>query len=291
MANKKRNRSPSVSSLSDTAIKAGRKAKQAAIRTVKSLTALIKPGRRHIPSDSECESLSLYIYRLTFLPSIIADAEPDGASGVQTSTRASSIVDMDIDDHPSPRASSEMDINPLIEISDDDEDSKEAKIIKEMENKISTQFRYSLIQKLTYLLSAEIIQKKTWRSVVYAFYKERPKVVRKNNKKGVRTTYLEFCCVKCSKTYLRGTGSDSGSTGVMRDHIPVCWGEDVWNEAKNLDLDPAKDVVKKFKTLKNVKLTEMFSRVPGSKETYSLAPPSREEIRYGHVRLLSFIHC
>ena len=101
----------------------------------------------------------------------------------------------------------------------------------------------------------------------------------------MRTTYLEFSCIKCSKTYLQGTGSDSGSTGVMRDHIRVCWGEDVWNEAKDLDLDPAKDVVKKFKTLKNVKLTEMFSRVPGSKETYSLIPPSREEIRYGHFRL------
>jgi len=66
----------------------------------------------------------------------------------------------------------------------------------------------------------------------------------------------------------------------MRDHILVCWGEDVWNEAKNLDLDPAKHVVKKFKTLKNVKLTKMFSRVPGSKETYSLRPPSCEEIQF-----------
>jgi len=64
----------------------------------------------------------------------------------------------------------------------------------------------------------------------------------------------------------------------MCDHIPVCWGKDVWNEAKNLELDPAKDVVKKFKTMKNIKLTEMFARIPGSKETYSLTPPSCEEI-------------
>jgi len=32
--------------------------------------------------------------------------------------------------------------------------------------------------------------------------------------------------------------------------------------------------------MKNVKLTEMLSRLPGSKETFSLLPPSHEEIRY-----------
>jgi hypothetical protein len=66
----------------------------------------------------------------------------------------------------------------------------------------------------------------------------------------------------------------------MREHVPVCWGEDIWNEVKNLDLDPAKDVITKFKGMKNVKLTEMFTRVPGSKETFSLTPPLCEEIRY-----------
>lgn len=115
---------------------------------------------------------------------------------------------------------------------------------------------------------------------MYAFYEERLKVVRKANKKGIQTTYLEFSRLKCAKPYLRGTGTDSGSTGVMRDHVPQCWGEDVWNEAKDLQLDPVKDIVKKFKTMKNVKLTKMFARVPGSKETYSLTPPSREEIRF-----------
>ena len=66
----------------------------------------------------------------------------------------------------------------------------------------------------------------------------------------------------------------------MCEHVPVCWGKDIWNEAKNLDLDPAKDVISKFKGMKNVKLTKMFTRVPGSKETFSLSPPSREEIQY-----------
>jgi hypothetical protein len=66
----------------------------------------------------------------------------------------------------------------------------------------------------------------------------------------------------------------------MHEHVAACWIEDVWNEAKNLDLDPVKDVVKKFKTMKNVKLPEMFAQAPGSNETYSLSPPSREAIWY-----------
>jgi hypothetical protein len=196
---------------------------------------------------------------------------------------------MDIDPS-STRTSSVMDINQPIDISSDDEDTKEEKIVKEMEEKISKPF---MIYRFNGLLdfSAENLKKKAWRSVVYAFFEERPKVVRKNNRKGIRTTYLEFNCLKCSKSLLRGTGTDSGSTGVMRDHIPHCWGEDVWNEAKDLNLDPAKNIVKNFKTMKNVKLTEMFARVPGSKETYSLAPPSREEIRYGVFHLVNFRSC
>ena len=145
------------------------------------------------------------------------------------------------------------------------------------------------MQRLT-RFTAENLRKRVWRSVVYAFYEEQPKVVRKNNKKGIWTTYLEFSCLKCSKIYMQGTGSDSGSTGVMRDHIPQCWSEDVWLQAKDLELDPAKDVIRKFKTMKNVKLTKMFARVPGSKETYSLTPPSCEEIRLAFQRSILFMN-
>jgi len=73
---------------------------------------------------------------------------------------------------------------------------------------------------------------------------------------------------------------DSGSTGVMCDHIARCWSEDLWNEAKNLQLEPAKEVIKNCNTSKNVKLTEIFARVPGLKETFSLKPPSWEEIQF-----------
>ena len=63
MASKKRDRSPSersLSSLSDAAIKTSRKAKQAAIKTVKSITALIKkPRKARVIPDSERESFLL----------------------------------------------------------------------------------------------------------------------------------------------------------------------------------------------------------------------------------------
>ena len=74
MANHKRHRTPlerSVSSLSDTAVRVGQKAKQVAIKTVKSLTALIKtPRKSHIVPDSECKAFVLAsvtrIYLFTF---------------------------------------------------------------------------------------------------------------------------------------------------------------------------------------------------------------------------------
>ncbi len=272
----------SLSSLSDTAIKAGRKAKQTAMKTVKSFTALLKrPRKSQVIPQSEGES-SLYKMSQEFTCYFfIADTEAENINDDGASIAPSSSM-MDIDPS-STRASSEINLNESIYVSDDDSDSTEAKIIKDAEKKISMLLNTHQLHKYLYLLSADNLKRKIWRSVVYAFYKERPKVVRKDNRKGIRTTYLEFCCIKCSKPYLRGTGTDSGSTGVMREHIPLCWGEDVWNDAKNLELEPAKDVIKKFKTMKNVKLTEMLKRVPGSKETYSLLPPSREEIRYSII--------
>jgi hypothetical protein len=60
MASRKHNRSPSVtsersmSSLSDAVIRAGRKAKQKALKTVKSFTTLLKkPRKRHVVSDDD----------------------------------------------------------------------------------------------------------------------------------------------------------------------------------------------------------------------------------------------
>ena len=134
-----------------------------------------------------------------------------------------------------------MDLDPLstwgsseietISISDEDNEEKEEKIIEEAEKKISKCSSLYWFEDLCLLL-ADNLEKKAWHSIVYAFFREWPKIVRKVNWKGIWTTYLEFHCLKCPKSFLRGTGTDSRSTSVMHDHIPVCWGKDVWNEAR-----------------------------------------------------------
>ena len=66
MASRKHDHSLSTSSersnkspLSDTAIKVGRKAKQTAIKTVKSLAALLKkPRKPRVIPDSDCDVIS-----------------------------------------------------------------------------------------------------------------------------------------------------------------------------------------------------------------------------------------
>lgn len=149
-----------------------------------------------------------------------------------------------------------------------------------MEKKISTISFLSIKPLTSSILAAESLDKKRWNATVYAFFTERPTVVRKDNKKRIRTTYLEFRCLKCQHPFLRDTGNNSGSTGAMWDHVPWCWGEDIWNKAKDLKLGPAKEIIGKAKVMKNVQLTEMFARAPNSKETFSLRPPTREQIRY-----------
>ena len=131
MANRKHNRSLSVaserssSSLSDTVIKAARKAKQKALKTVKSFTALLKkPRTNRVVLDSDRKLLLLCKMRFYCR---LADTGPigDGASA------------MDIDvGTVSSRASSMMDINLPNSISSSDEDTEE-KIIQKAEDKIS----------------------------------------------------------------------------------------------------------------------------------------------------------
>jgi len=68
-------------------------------------------------------------------------------------------------------ALSEMDINMPIPISSEDDDTEE-KIIKEAENKISRSSASSPFDGLLFFFSAESLQKRLWRSIVYAFYEE-----------------------------------------------------------------------------------------------------------------------
>ena len=40
----------------------------------------------------------------------------------------------------------------------------------------------------------------------------------------------------------------------MCDHILQYWSEEIWNNTKDLELDPAKEIIQKSRTMKNVKL-------------------------------------
>ena len=140
MTNRKRERTPSeksLSSLSDSAIKAGRKAKQVALQTVKSITALIKkPCKTRVIPDTNCKLIFLIQYH-QILPLFlcIANTEPKRVDDELASTYASSMMDIE---PASTRASSKMSTNQFVSISDDkDNDAKEEKIIKEVEKKIS----------------------------------------------------------------------------------------------------------------------------------------------------------
>ena len=131
MASQKHSRSLSVaserslSSLSDAVIKVGRKAKQKAIKTIKSFMALLKKPHttRVVIVSSECKFSLLIQWQIFYC--VLADPEPtgDGASMMNVDgvlSRASSVRDRDMP----------------ISISSDEEDTED-KIIKEAEDKIS----------------------------------------------------------------------------------------------------------------------------------------------------------
>jgi hypothetical protein len=72
----------------------------------------------------------------------------------------------------------------------------------------------------------------------------------------------------------------------MRDHILQCWGEDIWNNAKDLKLEPAKEIIRKSRTMKNIKLTEMLTRLPSLKGTFSLSLPLMKKYDMCQIYLL-----
>jgi len=78
---------------------------------------------------------------------------------------------MDVDTLSSRSSVIDMTVN-----SSDDEEATKEKIIKDAENKICESSES--VKAKTYLVYS---RKKTWRSIVYAFYAERLTVVQKNN--------------------------------------------------------------------------------------------------------------
>ena len=122
--------------LSNSAIKAGCKAKQFALQTVKSITTLIKrPHKARAIPDTDSKIFLIHYHKTLPFPLCIANTEPKGVNDEVVSTHAFSVMDIE---PASTQASSEISTNQFISISDDeDDDTKEEKIIKEVKKKIS----------------------------------------------------------------------------------------------------------------------------------------------------------
>lgn len=73
---------------------------------------------------------------------------------------------------------------------------------------------------------------------------------------------------------------DKSSTGSLRDHAKVCWGEDLVKEAAEAGSSIAdmREALQKAK-LDQGRLTAVFERVGKGKVTYSHMPHTREETR------------
>lgn len=96
----------------------------------------------------------------------------------------------------------------------------------------------------------------------------------------------------CAARYCKGRGfaprevnwwldtKDKSSTGSLRDHAKVCWGEDLVREAVEAgtsisDMQTALGNAK----LEQGRLTAVFERTGKGKVTYSHIPHTREETR------------
>ena len=111
---------------------------------------------------------------------------------------------------------------------------------------------------------------KEWNSPIYVFFEPTPSI---EYIKGHHVHVFE-----CSAKHCKGKGNgrmvhryldttDAKSTGNLRKHAKVCWGEETVAAAdKTRDIDAAREALGK---LKNGSITEAFERVAKSKVTYS----------------------
>jgi hypothetical protein len=80
--------------------------------------------------------------------------------------------------------------------------------------------------------------------------------------------------------------SDGKSTGALRRHAKICWGEENVaraDDAKNID--DARQALKDSKLIDG-KITAVFERTGKGKVTYSTSQHTRSETRY----VVSFLH-
>lgn len=141
---------------------------------------------------------------------------------------------------------------------------------------------HCLINKLIFCL--ERLQKE-WRSPIYAFFHPNPEITYIDNRRAHDFTCNAKDCKGWGKNpclvrrYL--DTRDSKSTGGLRRHAKICWGEENLERA-----DAAKNIEEARKILKNTKLidgkiTAVFERTGQGKVTYSNRQHTRSETRYG----------
>ncbi|KAG0704063.1 hypothetical protein DFH29DRAFT_802380, partial [Suillus ampliporus] len=119
---------------------------------------------------------------------------------------------------------------------------------------------------------------KDWVSPVYAFFNPKPRIVVISG----RHAHEFKCCAKgCKATTRRFLDKkDARSTGNMRKHVKVCWGEDVL--AATDDAKDANEARTKIVggILRNGSITVSFERKGKGKVTYSHRQHTRAETRY-----------
>jgi hypothetical protein len=126
---------------------------------------------------------------------------------------------------------------------------------------------------------------KNWVSPIYAFFQPTPSAITVD---GCRIH--EF---KCTATHCKGRGrnarlirryldtSDRNSTGSLRKHAWLCWGEEVLQGADACgDVNSTRQALSKAKILKNGSITTAFERKGKGQLTFSHRQHEKPQTRF-----------
>jgi hypothetical protein len=123
---------------------------------------------------------------------------------------------------------------------------------------------------------------KEWNSPIYVFFKPMPSIVYiKNRRVHVSECSATRCMGKGNGRMVRqylDTG-DAKSTGNLRKHANICWGEEAVAAANNTkDVHAAHEVLGKMKSVDS-SITAAFKRIAKDKITYSHRQHTTTEAR------------
>ena len=119
---------------------------------------------------------------------------------------------------------------------------------------------------------------KEWNSPIYAFFYPKPTIETNDN----RRAHAFRCMAKGCKVRIRRflDKKDACSTGNMRKHAKVCWGDEVLkaaDDAKNAEEVRTKIVAS---VLRNRSITASFERKGKGRVTYSHRQHTKSETRW-----------